>query len=84
MLAQLSYGKYYKLALNAQGGYFSINNPKGNDMFNAIASTLMIATRTNKEADTFEAHYRHEERKREELNRLKTNTYFHPTTPRLD
>jgi hypothetical protein len=67
-----------------KGGTSVSTTRKGNDMFNAIASTLMIATRTNKEADTFEAHYRHEERKREELNRLKTNAYFHPTTPRLD
>lgn len=52
-------------------------------MFNAIANTLMIATRTAKQDDSFEAHYRHEERKREELNRQKTNAYFHPTTPRL-
>ncbi len=51
-------------------------------MFNAIANTLMIATRTTRRDDAFEAHYRHEDRKREELNRLKTNTYFHPTTPR--
>ena len=52
-------------------------------MFNAIANTLLIATRTNKENAQFEAHYRHEERKLEELNRRKTNAYFHPTSPRL-
>jgi hypothetical protein len=52
-------------------------------MFNAIANTLMIATRTNKDTESFNAHLQHEERKREELKRRKTNAYFHPTSPRL-
>lgn len=51
-------------------------------MFNLIAQSLMIATRTEKDDFTKEALYRHEERKREELNRQKTNAYFHPTSQR--
>ncbi len=48
-------------------------------MFNAIAQSLMIAKRTNPDADRFQEHLRHEDRKREELNRMKTNAFFHPT-----
>lgn len=46
-------------------------------MFNAIAQSLMLATRTETEADRFRAQLRHEDRKREELNRRKTNAFFH-------
>lgn len=52
-------------------------------MFNAIANTLLIATRINYDTATLAEHLRHEDRKREELNRRKTNAYFYPTTPRL-
>ena len=51
-------------------------------MFNAIANTFLIATRTDKDTAARDDLYRHEDRKREELNRLKTNAYFHPTSGR--